>query len=127
MPSRLPDISGKTSAAQIVRAFERVVVLHVDKGEGAVREELFSPVRLWTEVRRKASPLDKGQSTRLSSLCRIYVYIRVCLKVAPDAIEKPFGQLRSEAGAWAKGEGKDEAAEWYERAVAEYQRLASEE
>eukprot|EP00966_Prymnesium_polylepis_P061914 1436607-Prymnesium_polylepis.1 len=48
MPQRVPDVRGKESASQIVRMFERVAILVTDKGAGEMREEFYSPLRLWT-------------------------------------------------------------------------------
>ena len=88
-----------------------------------MREEIYSPLRLWTEEARKASPLAQGQSTRFSAILRIYMYIRVVLKEDPATIEAPFGKLRTDAGTWGTSEEGKGDGSWYSRAVAEYSKL----
>ena len=125
MAAEVPDIRGLTSAAQVVRAFERVVVLSVDQGTGQMREELYSPLFMWTDSARRAAPLKQGQSTRLTTLCRTYIYIRVGLKEVPETIETPFGQLRDAALRWSKDEGKEAGGSgtFHERAIAVFKQV----
>ena len=121
---RVPDVAGKSSASLVVRNFERVVVIPVKGEDGsATREEIFSPMRLWTTAVRAANPPEKGQSTRFSALCRIYLYVRVGLKVAPDSVEDSYGKLRDAAGKWWKDAAGEEGEEGglFERALQAYQ------
>lgn len=120
LAKRVPDVRGPTSAAQVVRAFEQVVVLNVDMGGGEMREEVYSPLRLWTPAARKASPLDANQPTRLTVLCKVYFYIRSVLKEDPASIDTPFGKLRTAAAEWFKGDESVGGDVYFERAVSAY-------
>ena len=123
LSDRVPDMRGSTSAVQVVRAFERVVVI-ANKANGQVEQSVCSPLRLWDGKSRK---LAAGQPTRFSAICKVYVYIREGLKQAPEEITTKFGQLRKDSGEWSKA-GKQTAGEdekggdemWYERALKWY-------
>jgi len=123
MPSRVPDVKGTTSALQIARMFERVATLVVEE-RGDMKDEHYSPLRLWSAHARGKSPLDKGQTTRFSAACKIYVYIRVGLCKPPAEIQMTYGELRTKASQWSKGEGRSDCPgeHWFARAVAEYER-----
>ena len=120
MASRVPDVRGATAASQVVCLFERVAVIQVDMGSGEMRDEIYSPLRLWTPQARRAAPLAANQPTRFSALCKIYAYIRAGLCRPPEEIDTAFGKLRSDASAWGRGEADEE---WFERAVREYDNL----
>ena len=130
--TRAPDIAGKDSAVKLVRMFEHVVQLKVQE-DGVEKMKDFSPLRLWTKLQRDGR-FEKNQSTRFSTICKLYVYVREELKVDPATITLPFGKLRDEARKYFKekgtadGEGDDAAAaddkiDYYSKAVSVYQNL----
>ena len=74
---------------------------------------------MWTAAARKASPLDANQPTRLTVLCKVYLYIRTILKEDPATIDTPFGKLRKSAADWFKGVDESESG-MFERALSAY-------
>ena len=129
IPDRVPDCRGPTSAQQVMRAFERVVVIKTKK-DGEQEEKVCSPLRLWATDKRR---LAQGQPTRFSVMCKVYVYIREGLKSAPAEITTKYGDLRTDAHVWSRAEkggaevderGGDEM--WYVRALKWYSQTHGE-
>jgi len=117
--SRFPDIKGKKAAQVLMGYFEEKVEMLEGEGE-ATTTEVFSPLRLWTVAARTEVPLAKGQPTRFSLACKMYVYLHEnAVDVA--SCELPFGELRDVTHAWARGLPEKRKDDWYVQACRIYE------